>query len=82
MVLGISLAIGTQSTYVALLTLVIIKILLMGSTHSNTKFSLLMCLTMRFVPALTFHFLPGGGSTDMKDVVCDGLFLTVCFFVD
>eukprot|EP00656_Telonema_subtile_P047786 TRINITY_DN5525_c0_g1_i3.p1 TRINITY_DN5525_c0_g1~~TRINITY_DN5525_c0_g1_i3.p1 ORF type:complete len:253 (-),score=78.66 TRINITY_DN5525_c0_g1_i3:122-880(-) len=49
----------------------------MDKIHRNTQIGLLVSLTMRFFPALTFGLLTSQNSTNMRDVVCDGLYMTV-----
>jgi len=66
---------GSQALYIGILLVVIVKLSMMGAEHRTTQCSLLICLTIRFIPALCFSLLPG--QTNTVDVVCDGLFLTV-----
>lgn len=67
---------GAQTSYFAVLLVVILKLCTIGAEHRSTKFSLFICLTIRFVPALCFQLLPGK-LANTRDVVCDGLFLTI-----
>lgn len=66
-----------QLIYVAMFTTAIVKTILLHKEHNWSRFGIICCLNMRFIPAVLLRFGIYQAELSAVDVVVDGLFLTV-----
>jgi len=66
-----------RSLYVAVLCSSLVQALALGKKHYSTRTGLILCLLLRAFPLVLVHISPLGSEYTLRDVVLDGLFMSV-----